>query len=38
MSRKIRVLVVDDNKMFRDLVTDQLNDLNIEATAVGSGE
>src|SRR5215210_756910 len=38
MSRKIRVLVVDDNKMFRDLVTDQLNDLNIEATSVGSGE
>ncbi|MDT4898227.1 MAG: two-component system, NtrC family, response regulator HydG [Acidobacteriota bacterium] len=38
MSRKIRVLVVDDNKMFRDLVTDQLNDLSIEATSVGSGE
>ena len=38
MSRKIRVLVVDDNKMFRDLVADQLNDSNIEATAVGSGE
>jgi DNA-binding NtrC family response regulator len=38
MSRKIRVLVVDDNKMFRDLVADQLNDLNIEATSVGSGE
>ena len=38
MSRKIRVLVVDDNQMFRDLVTDQLNDLNIEATSVGSGE
>lgn len=38
MSRKIRVLVVDDNKMFRDLVADQLGDLNIEATAVSSGE
>ena len=38
MSRKIRVLVVDDNEMFRDLVADQLGDLNIEATAVGSGE
>jgi two-component system, NtrC family, response regulator AtoC len=38
MSRKIRVLVVDDNKMFRDLVADQLNDLNIEATSVSSGE
>ena len=38
MSRRIRVLVVDDNEMFRDLVTDQLNDLNIEATSVGSGE
>ena len=38
MSRKIRVLVVDDNDMFRDLVTDQLNDLNIEAASVGSGE
>src|SRR5215212_2292402 len=38
MSRKIRVLVVDDNKMFRDVVADQLNDSNIEATAVGSGE
>jgi DNA-binding NtrC family response regulator len=38
MSRKIRVLVVDDNKMFRDLVTDQLNDLNMEATSVASGE
>jgi two-component system, NtrC family, response regulator AtoC len=38
MSRKIRVLVVDDNKMFRDLVADQLGDLNIEATSVGSGE
>jgi DNA-binding NtrC family response regulator len=36
--RKIRVLVVDDNKMFRDLVTDQLNDLEIEATSVESGE
>jgi CheY-like chemotaxis protein len=29
MSRKIRVLVVDDNKMFRDLVTYHLNDLNM---------
>ena len=38
MSRKIRVLVVDDNDMFRDLVTDQLNDLNMEANSVGSGE
>ncbi|HUQ33289.1 MAG TPA: sigma-54 dependent transcriptional regulator [Pyrinomonadaceae bacterium] len=38
MSRRIRVLVVDDNQMFRDLVSDQLNDLNIEATSVGSGE
>ncbi len=38
MSRKIRVLVVDDNKMFRDVVADQFNDSNIEATAVGSGE
>ena len=38
MSRKIRVLVVDDNEMFRDLVTDQLNDLNIEASSIGSGE
>jgi DNA-binding NtrC family response regulator len=38
MSRKIRVLVVDDNRMFRDLVADQLSDLNIEATSVGSGE
>jgi DNA-binding NtrC family response regulator len=38
MSRKIRVLVVDDNKMFRELVADQLRDLNIEATSVGSGE
>src|SRR5438128_2345411 len=38
MSRKIRVLVVDDNRMFRDLVADQLGDLNIEATSVGSGE
>ena len=38
MSRKIRVLVVDDNKMFRDLVADQLGDLNIDATAVSSGE
>ncbi|HEX8922156.1 MAG TPA: sigma-54 dependent transcriptional regulator, partial [Pyrinomonadaceae bacterium] len=38
MSRKIRVLVVDDNKMFRDVVTDQLNDLEIEATSVESGE
>jgi len=38
MSRRIRVLVVDDNKMFRDLVTDQLNDLNMEVTSVGSGE
>jgi DNA-binding NtrC family response regulator len=38
MSRRIRVLVVDDNKMFRDLVTDQLNDLNMEATSVASGE
>jgi two-component system response regulator AtoC len=38
MSRKIRALVVDDNKMFRDLVADQLNELNIEATSVGSGE
>ena len=38
MSRKIRVLVVDDNKMFRDLVTDQLNDLNMEATSRPSGE
>ncbi|HYJ48117.1 MAG TPA: response regulator, partial [Pyrinomonadaceae bacterium] len=38
MNRKIRVLVVDDNKMFRDLVADQLNELNIEANAVGSGE
>jgi two-component system response regulator AtoC len=38
MSRKIRVLVVDDNKMFRDVVADQLNDLNIEATPVKSGE
>jgi two-component system response regulator AtoC len=38
MSRKIRVLVVDDNKMFRDVVADQLNDLNIEATPVESGE
>ena len=38
MSRKIRVLVVDDNQMFRDLVTDQLNELNFEAMAAGSGE
>src|ERR1051326_8733044 len=39
MSRKIRVLVVDDNKMFRDVVADQLNDLkNIEASQVESGE
>ncbi|HKC63525.1 MAG TPA: sigma-54 dependent transcriptional regulator [Pyrinomonadaceae bacterium] len=38
MSRKIRVLVVDDNKMFRDLVADQLNELNFEATSVESGE
>src|SRR5438045_1922355 len=38
MSRKIRVLVVDDNKMFRDLVEDQLNELNFEATSVESGE
>jgi DNA-binding NtrC family response regulator len=38
MSRKIRVLVVDDNKMFRDLVADQLSDLNIEATSIASGE
>jgi two-component system response regulator AtoC len=38
MSRKIRVMVVDDNKMFRDVVADQLNDSNIEAAAVGSGE
>ncbi|HKQ50816.1 MAG TPA: sigma-54 dependent transcriptional regulator [Pyrinomonadaceae bacterium] len=38
MSRKICVLVVDDNKMFRDVVADQLNDSNIAATAVGSGE
>src|SRR5918911_3532664 len=38
MSRKIRVLVVDDNKMFRDLVADQLNELNIEATSIASGE
>jgi two-component system response regulator AtoC len=38
MSRKIRVLVVDDNKMFRDLVSDQLNELSIEATPVESGE
>jgi len=38
MSRKIRVLVVDDNQMFRELVADQLGDLNIEATSVGSGE
>ncbi|HEX8847004.1 MAG TPA: sigma-54 dependent transcriptional regulator [Pyrinomonadaceae bacterium] len=38
MSRKIRVLVVDDNKMFRDLIADQLNELNIEATSLASGE
>jgi len=38
MSRKIRVLVVDDNKMFRDLVADQLNELSFEATSVESGE
>ena len=38
MSRKIRVLVVDDNKMFRDLVAEQLSDLNIEATSIASGE
>jgi DNA-binding NtrC family response regulator len=38
MSRKIRVLVVDDNKMFRDLVADQLGDLNMEANSVASGE
>src|SRR5437588_3603142 len=38
MSRKIRVLVVDDNKMFRDLVADQLNELDFEATSVESGE
>jgi two-component system response regulator AtoC len=38
MSRKIRVMVVDDNKMFRDVVADQLNDSNIEAAAAGSGE
>src|SRR4051812_26212334 len=38
MSRKIRALVVDDNKIFRDVVADQLNDLSIEATSVGSGE
>jgi DNA-binding NtrC family response regulator len=38
MSRKIRVLVVDDNEMFRDVVTDQLDELNMEATSVGSGE
>lgn len=38
MSRKIRVLVIDDNKMFRDLVTDQLNELNFEANSVESGE
>ncbi|HEY0379320.1 MAG TPA: sigma-54 dependent transcriptional regulator [Pyrinomonadaceae bacterium] len=38
MSRKIRVMVVDDNKMFRDVVADQLNDSNIEAAAFGSGE
>jgi DNA-binding NtrC family response regulator len=38
MSRKIRAMVVDDNKMFRDVVADQLNDLNIEATSIASGE
>jgi two-component system response regulator AtoC len=38
MSRKIRVMVVDDNKMFRDVVADQLNDSNIEAAALSSGE
>jgi two-component system response regulator AtoC len=38
MSRKIRVMVVDDNKMFRDVVADQLNDSNVEAASVGSGE
>src|SRR5437763_2100567 len=38
MSRKIRLLVVDDNKMFRDLVADQLNELDFEATSVESGE
>ncbi|HJU54808.1 MAG TPA: sigma-54 dependent transcriptional regulator [Pyrinomonadaceae bacterium] len=38
MSRKIRVMVVDDNKMFRDVVADQLNDSNIEAASAGSGE
>lgn len=38
MSRKIRALVVDDNKMFRDLVADQLGELNIEAVAIESGE
>ena len=38
MSRKIRVMVVDDNKMFRDVVADQLNDSNIEAAAAASGE
>ena len=31
MSRKIRVLVVDDNEVFRDLVVDQLSEFEIEA-------
>src|SRR5947209_13293066 len=38
MSRKIRVLVVDDNEVFRDLVVDQLSEFEIEATSLASGE
>ena len=38
MSRKISCAGRGRQQMFRDLVTDQLNDLNIEATSIGSGE
>jgi DNA-binding NtrC family response regulator len=38
MSRQISVLVVDDNEVFRDVVVDQLAQLNIASSAVTSGE
>jgi two-component system response regulator AtoC len=38
MNRTIHVLVVDDNEVFRDLVVDQLSELEINATSVPSGE
>src|SRR5437660_7668944 len=37
MSRKIRVLVVDDDNLLRKLVTEQLSRSEFEATAAGSG-